>query len=81
MIEDTAETYERIAEPVSRQADILTRSPSTEESVSASSGAKETVQENGPSSSNSLMYIVYISSNLFVVFQTGFLFIVLAICL
>ena len=50
--EDTAETNERTAEPVSRQPDILTPSPSTKESVSGSSGATATVQETGPSSSN-----------------------------
>ena len=50
--EDTAESNERTAGPVSRQADILTPSTSIEESVSASSGVTETVQETGPSSSN-----------------------------
>ena len=49
---DTAETNERPAGQVSRRADILTPSPSTEESVSTSSGVTETVQETGPSSSN-----------------------------
>ena len=49
---DSAETNERTPGPVSRQADILTPSPSTGESVSASSGVTETVQETGPSSSN-----------------------------
>ena len=47
--EDTAETNERTAEPVSCQADTMTPSPSTQESVNASSGARDTVQETGPS--------------------------------
>ena len=51
--EDTAETIERTAEPVSRQADITNPSPSYEEGGSASFGATETVQEIGPSSSES----------------------------
>ena len=52
LAEDTAETNERTADPVSCQPDILTPSTSTEESVSAFSGATETLQETGPSSSN-----------------------------
>ena len=57
--EETAEINERIAEPVSRQAIVLTPSQSTEEGVSASYGATETVQETGPSSSKSFCFYFF----------------------